>query len=172
MILNALVHRDYFLPGPSKIAIFDDRIEIFSPGTFPGPLNAHNLEAGITYIRNFVISRILREAGYIEKLGSGFLTLFRTYREENLPPPVVSEGVGFIKCILPRRTLKISSDITDSPEQQVMKLLLIHNAIQAADVIRELSISRATATRLLKKLVDQGLLIKTGIGSATKYRRK
>jgi ATP-dependent DNA helicase RecG len=172
VILNALVHRDYFLPGPSKIAIYDDRIEIFSPGTFPGPLNDRNLEAGITYIRNFVISRILREAGYIEKLGSGFLTLFKTYREENLPPPVVSEGAGFIKCILPRRTLKRGPEISDAPEQQVMKLVLIHTEIQAADVIRELSISRATASRLLKKLVEQELLIKSGIGSATKYRRK
>jgi ATP-dependent DNA helicase RecG len=44
VILNAIIHRDYFLPGPTKIAIFDDRIEIFSPGTFPGPLNSSNLE--------------------------------------------------------------------------------------------------------------------------------
>lgn len=169
--LNALVHRDYFLPGPAKIAIYDDRLEIFSPGTFPGPLNIHNLEMGITYIRNFVISRILREAGYIEKLGSGFITLFKTYREENLPTPVVTEGAGFIKCILPRRALKSRLQTSDVPEQQVMKLLLIGNEIQAADVIRELSISRATATRLLRKMVEQGLLTKTGTGSATKYKK-
>jgi ATP-dependent DNA helicase RecG len=171
VILNAIVHRDYFLSGPTKVAIFDDRIEVFSPGTFPGPLNSSNLEMGLTYIRNFLISRILREAGYIEKLGSGFLTLFKIYREENLPTPIVIEGPGFIKCILPRRTLHQFTEAKEFPEQQVMKLLLITDEIKALDVIRALSISRATASRLLTKLVAQGIIIKVGRGSATKYKR-
>ena len=57
------------------------------PGHFPGLLSNsyRNLEMGLTYIRNFIISRIMRESGYIEKLGTGFLTLFKTYREAHLP---------------------------------------------------------------------------------------
>lgn len=39
----------------------------------------------IAYIRNPVICRVFREAGYIEKLGSGFITLFSSYRERKLP---------------------------------------------------------------------------------------
>jgi len=38
IILNAIVHRNYHINGPSKIAIYDNRIEIFSPGIFPGPM--------------------------------------------------------------------------------------------------------------------------------------
>lgn len=171
VILNAIVHRDYFLPGPTKVAIFDDRVEIFSPGTFPGPLNSSNLEMGLTYIRNFVISRIMREAGYIEKLGSGFLTLFKSYREAHLPTPIVMEGPGFVKCILPRPSLHRSEAPQEYAEQQLIKLLLITDEIKPSDVIRLLSVSRATATRLLKKLVEQGLIIKIGKGSATRYKR-
>lgn len=171
ILLNAIVHRDYFLPGPIKVAIFDNRIEIFSPGTFPGPLNSSNLEMGLTYIRNFTISRIMREAGYIEKLGTGFLTLFKTYREEKLPEPVVTEGQGFVKCILPRRSLQDTVVSKDQAEQQLLKLFLITDEIKAKDVIDALSISRSTASRLLNKLVSQGLLIQLGQGSATRYKR-
>lgn len=171
IILNAIVHRDYFISGPSKIAIYDDRIEVFSPGTFPGPLNSSNLEMGLTYIRNYLISRILRESGYIEKLGSGFLTLFKAYREANLPTPIVVEGPGFVKCVLPRRPLHPLHPQEDLVEVKLMQLLTITDEIKAADVIRLLSVSRATATRLLIKLVDQGKLIKIGQGSATRYRR-
>lgn len=45
-----------------------------------------------------------------------------------------------------------------------MKLLLITNEIRAADVIRFLSVSRATASRMLSKLVKQGVLIKVNRG--------
>lgn len=172
VILNAIVHRDYFLQGPTKVAIFDDRIEIFSPGTFPGPLNSTNLEMGLTYIRNSVISRIFREAGYIEKLGTGFLTLFKTYREHNLPPPIVQEGAGFVKCILPRRGLKSVKSSQDTPEQELLKLFLVADEIKPSDVIRHFSVSRATASRMLSKLVQQDLIVKIGKAGATRYKRK
>jgi ATP-dependent DNA helicase RecG len=172
VILNAIVHRDYYIPGPIKIAIFDDRVEIFSPGIFPGPLNSSNLEMGLTYIRNFMISRILREAGYIEKLGSGFLTLFKSYREALLPAPIVIEGVGFVKCILPRRNSKYPIEAEDLPEQQLLKIFFTTDEIKAADVIRSLSVSRATANRLLTKLLSQGIVMKIGQGRATRYKRK
>lgn len=172
VILNAIIHRDYFLPGPTKIAIFDDRLEIFSPGTFPGPLNSSNLEMGLTYIRNFSISRIMREAGYIEKLGTGFLTLFKTYREINLPEPMVIEGAGFVKCILPRPTLGQKLIQKEEPELQLMKLFFLIDEVKSSDVVRSLSVSRATATRMLAKLVKQGKIIKIGERGSAKYIRK
>jgi ATP-dependent DNA helicase RecG len=44
IIINAIVHRDYQLAGPIKIAIYDHQVEIFSPGNFPGPLKTTQLE--------------------------------------------------------------------------------------------------------------------------------
>jgi len=103
--MNAIVHRDYSIPAPTKIAIYNDRMEVFSPENFPGPIDLDDLEKGLTFIRNPIICRIFREAGYIEKLGSGFRMLFESYRNYNLLRPSVIEGNGFIKCILPRPTL-------------------------------------------------------------------
>jgi ATP-dependent DNA helicase RecG len=172
VLLNAIIHRDYFLSGPTKVAIFDDRIEIFSPGTFPGPLNSTNLEMGLTYIRNYVICRAFREAGFIEKLGTGFLTLFKTFREEGLREPIIHEGPGFVKCILPRRTNEPVLVSQDSAEQKLLKLFMLGDEIKPSDVIKHLGVSRATATRLLGKFVKEGLIIKIGQASATRYKRK
>jgi predicted HTH transcriptional regulator len=87
------------------VAIYDNRVEIFSPGVFEGPLDTQNLMMGLTYIRNHIICKIFREAGYIEKLGSGFITLFESYEQRGgLYPPQVIEGENFIKCILPRKS--------------------------------------------------------------------
>lgn len=83
----------------------------------------------------------------------------------------LTEGPGFVKCILPRRSMRPQGVLEEFAEQQLTKLLLITSELKAADVIRYLSVSRATATRLLAKIVEQGKLIKIGQGSATKYRK-
>lgn len=102
IIINALVHRHYQLPDPIKIAIYEDRVEVLSPGNFPGPLQPDQLEMGYSYLRNPVIYRALREYGLIATLGSGFLTVFSRYRENKLPLPTIIESDNFVKAILPR----------------------------------------------------------------------
>jgi len=59
ILTNALVHRDYFVPDSVKIFIFDNRIEIYSPGTLPNSLTVEEaLLAGITRKRNPIIEQI------------------------------------------------------------------------------------------------------------------
>jgi ATP-dependent DNA helicase RecG len=45
ILVNAVIHRNYHIEAPTTIAIYDNRIEIFSPGVFPGPLDTHNLNS-------------------------------------------------------------------------------------------------------------------------------
>ncbi len=166
IVINALIHRNYLIPGPTKIAIYDDRIEIFSPGNFPGPIHLDSLFMGMTYIRNTVIARIFREMGLVEKLGSGFLTVFRTYKERSLPTPVILEGTGFIKCILPRPVnISTSTEI----EKSLLQLFYTKHEITSLDVMKSLSISRATANRQLKELSEEGLIKKIGKGPTSRY---
>jgi ATP-dependent DNA helicase RecG len=173
VVINAIIHRDYNLTGPIKIAIYDDRVEIFSPGNFPGPLQTDQLEMGITYIRNPVICKIFREAGYVEKLGSGFLTLFNTYREYHLPQPIVIESPGFIKCILPRPSanasvVAVEADI-DHRTQKILNLFHQTDEITSQDVMKVLAISRQTAARVLSELVINKVIRRKGKGRGTSY---
>lgn len=59
LLTNALIHRDYFIPDSIKVFIFDDRIEIISPGTLPNSLTVEEaLIGGITRKRNPIIEQI------------------------------------------------------------------------------------------------------------------
>lgn len=171
VLLNAIVHRNYHIQAPTKIAIYDNRIEVFSPGVFPGPLDPHNLKLGITYIRNRAICKIFREAGYIEKLGSGFITLFESYEAKGLHPPEVIEGENFIKCILPRPSFSSKPPKIESETGKILALFEIADEISVSDVMRALNLSRPTTGRRLSQLTKEGILEQVGKSKATRYRK-
>lgn len=171
ILLNAIVHRNYHLKAPIKVALYDNRLEIFSPGDFPGPLNPSNLHSGLTYIRNVAICKAFREAGYIEKMGSGFVTVFRSYEKQGLKEPQVIEGENYVKCILPREKATHISKQTDEVQQQILALLDVSEKITISDVISVLKIPRATAGRKLAELAKQGALKKKGTGRNAYYTK-
>lgn len=171
-LLNAVVHRNYHIQAPIKIAIYDNRIEIFSPGDFPGPINTSNLLSGLTYIRNPGVTKIFRQAKYIEKLGSGFHNLFHSYENWGLKPPEVIEGENYIKCILPREKQKILQGKEGfNEEEKILNLFNRTEELTISDVISALGIARATAGRRLSGLVKAFKLVKIGSGKSTSYRK-
>lgn len=167
VLMNAILHRNYHINAPIKISIFSDRIEFFSPGGLPGPIDTSELESGITYVRNTSIAKVLWEAQYIEKMGSGFITLFKSYRKEGLLPPEVIEGTNFVKCLLPRVH---SNAMQEGIEELILNLFKISDEISRADIIRQLNIPRTSAGRALNKLIESGRLARHGRGPTTKYR--
>lgn len=194
VLINAVVHRNYAFGGPIRISIYEDHVEVLSPGLFPGPLDVTNLEQGITFLRNGVIFRIFREAGIVEKPGSGFLRLFSSYRDCGLERPTVVEGLNFIKCILPRRVNKAllmsgrgigrgagQGGIQPIPQTNIpageikdmdfiVSLFRQNDFITMALVLEKTGWARATAGRRLKKLIDAGRIEKIGSGRYCHYR--
>jgi ATP-dependent DNA helicase RecG len=175
VLLNLLVHRNYHIKSPAKIAIYDDRIEFFSPGDFPGPLDSHNLLEGMSFLRNPAICRVFREARFIEKLGTGLITLFNSYMQMELPRPYVTEGTSFVKCVLPRNTpqnMHLRQNITVPADlQPIYDLFGIGNEITVSHVMRTLNLPRSTAGRHLATLVQKNLITKKGAGRAACYIR-
>ncbi|MBA3238286.1 MAG: putative DNA binding domain-containing protein [Parachlamydiaceae bacterium] len=170
MLLNAVIHRNYHIDAPTKIAIYDNRIEFFTPGVFPGPLDTHNLKLGLTFIRNKVICRVFREAGLIEKLGSGFITLFDSYEKKGLAKPEVIEGDGFVKCILPRPSFGQTEIKDDGEMKAILGLFELSGEVAISDVMQALQFSRPTAGRRLTELIQRGLIEQVGRGKGTRYR--
>jgi ATP-dependent DNA helicase RecG len=189
-LLNAIVHRSYSIKAPTKIAIYDNRVEISSPGNFPGSLNTDNLRQGITFLRNPVICKLFREAGYVEKLGTGLIEIFDSYEEYGLAPPSVIEGENYVKYILPRRKYKTTTQLAMTvnancggysvdvdikrPElsrklRNIVELFEMAEYISISDVIAHLNISRATAGRYLAELIDRGVLTRQGVGKKITY---
>ncbi len=175
-LINAIVHRNYFIAGPIKIAIYTDRLEIFSPGGFPGPIDVSNLGNGVTYIRNHAISKVLFELGIIEKLGSGFVTIFAEYKKSQLENPIIIDGGNYIKCILPRTVAKIAKDqevdYENASTRKIKELFLKKDNWSISQIVSETSIPRSSAALILKHLVLGKQIVLRGRGPAARYFRK
>ncbi|MBM3886440.1 hypothetical protein FJ364_00795 [Candidatus Dependentiae bacterium] len=177
ILINALVHRNYHIQAPTKIAIFNNRLEIFSPGNFPGPLNQQNLRCGFTFLRNVAICASFRELGLVETFGIGFQKLFSSYEAMNLQPPQVIEDANYVKCIMPRgistTTSKKPQKITYNANLQgVMDLFTVASEITIADVMHATNTSRSTAGRRLAELIKHNLIEKIGEGKGARYKRR
>jgi ATP-dependent DNA helicase RecG len=99
-LMNAVVHRDYSLRGSDiKFAIFDDRIEITSPGALPKSIEIEDIIAGRSEIRNIVIARFFKEINYIEQWGTGIQKMIRQCESAGLKAPHMIESGLFFKII-------------------------------------------------------------------------
>ena len=102
VVINALVHADYSHRGtPTRIAFFDNRIEVESPGLFLPGLTVEDMKLGVSQIRNPVIARVFKELDLIEQWGSGIPGIFRKVKEEKLPEPIIEELAGRVRFTVP-----------------------------------------------------------------------
>lgn len=76
-IVNAVTHRAYNVQGDDiKIKMFDDRLEISSPGKFPNIVNRYNIKE-VRYSRNPRTARALTEMGWVRELGEGVKRIYK-----------------------------------------------------------------------------------------------
>ena len=72
IVVNALIHRDYSISGTDVLlSIFDDRLEIQSPGRLPNSVSVDGIRSGARYARNQLLVSFMRDYGYVEALGMG-----------------------------------------------------------------------------------------------------
>jgi len=99
-LINAITHRDYSLEGRGiEVKIFDDRLEILSPGKLLSTITIKDLEElkGVHESRNTYIARVLREFGYIRELGEGIKRIFELMKSNDLvKPKIESPNKSFI----------------------------------------------------------------------------
>ena len=96
-IINALIHRKYSIPGAIKIALYENHLDILSPGSFPGLVDLENLGDGTTFLRNPHIARLAHRMGLVEKLGSGIRLIFDSCEEVFIRKPTFQEGNDTVK---------------------------------------------------------------------------
>jgi ATP-dependent DNA helicase RecG len=79
LLANALIHRDYFVSAPVRIFVFDDRVEIVSPGHLPNNLTVANIRTGNSNMRNPILSSFATKLLPYRGLGTGILRALREY---------------------------------------------------------------------------------------------
>lgn len=108
-ITNALAHRDYAISG-QKIAVrvFDDRLEVESPGGLAGPVTLENLGQK-RYSRNPLLARVMYELRLVEEMGTGIRRMRRALAEIGSPPPRFDADITSFTAILPARPLPVQA---------------------------------------------------------------
>ena len=80
LLVNALLHRDYFISAPIRLFIFDNRVEIISPGKLPNHLSVENIRNGTSIIRNPILTSFAtRDELPYRGIGSGILRALKAY---------------------------------------------------------------------------------------------
>ena len=160
------MNRKYWISGAVKIALFDDRLEIFNPGNFPGLVDTKHLVDGTTYLRNPVIARLMRRFGLIEKLGTGIRLIQESCAQVGLAAPEFIDGADSVKVVF----RFLPSDHSNASEQdKLLALLEMRATIIIKEVEHYLSVSRNTATRKLNQLMEAGKIVRIGKGPSVRY---
>lgn len=179
LLVNAVAHRDYSIAGDMiHLNIFADRIEVHSPGGLPGPVTLHNLLQA-RFSRNPVISQLLSDLGFVERLGYGLDRVVQLMRQHRLRPPRFEEQAGTFRVTLyaaqpeinpaPDPALLAGMDL--NPRQtEAFGYLLRHKRITSREY-QELcpNVHAETLRRDLAEMVQSGVLIKVGDKRATYY---
>jgi len=182
LLVNAIAHRDYNLQGDNiHLNIFANRLEISSPGTLPGPVTLKNLLEA-RFARNAVISQVLSDLGFVERLGYGLNRVVEVTRFAGLLPPQFEETAGTFRVTLFANQQGDNSDgglpdlsryaVLDlNPRQQMALTQLSQNKRISSHEYQSLcpEVHAETLRRDLADLVARGIVIKVGDKKATYY---
>ena len=111
VVQNALVHRDLLRPAPIRLFVFDNRVEVISPGALAGGLTEEDIRNGKTYQRNPYMATFATNALYYKGIGSGIVRILAEYPEIQLENDVSAKE---FKVIIERTIQK--SDVTTQKE--------------------------------------------------------
>ena len=96
-LINALIHRDYANFGRDiKMGVYDDIVNIVSPGALPSIVTIEDILRGRSEIRNKGIANVFKELGLIEQWGSGINRIMLTCKKAGLDQPKIKEQGGFV----------------------------------------------------------------------------
>lgn len=165
-VANALVHRRWDLRAAVRVSMGDDAIEVTSPGGLPEGVDERlYLEGGISELRNPIIGNVFFRLGLIERLGTGVRRILEAYRGR-LAQPSFRVSDGLIEVKLP---------VIDAPkglgpdELSVLRALQDDGVSTRQGIERRTNFSRSKVGRILRKLVDRGLVHSTGAARSTLY---
>lgn len=158
-ITNAVIHRDYRLNRDIQIRIFDNRIEIESPGLFPGIITPSNVAKAGSFARNPLIARNLREFPEPPNVdaGEGVRMMFAEMRAANLYPPFYSENRAAAQ---PSVTVSLLNEERPPIWEQVSDWIDRNGPLANSDLCRIAGVDTLKASKMLKRWVEQGVLLR------------
>lgn len=172
VITNAVIHRDYRLNRDIHVRIFDNRIEVESPGLLPGTITPATVAQAGSFARNPLLARNLREFPEPPNVdaGEGVRMMFAEMRAAHLFPPLFTECKDAAQ---PSVIVTLLNEERPPVWEQVSDWMDRNGALSNSALCKIASIDTLKASKLLKRWVDQGVLLRDGSGGKrhTVYRK-
>ena len=165
-IANALVHRVWDVESQIRVLMFDDRIEIISPGGLPSGITEEEYLSGkISVLRNRNLANVFYRLGFVEIFGTGITRIKQLY-EEGLKKPGFEVSENTIKIVLPlfEKNLNLTED-----EKTVYKILSKTMLKSISEIAPYVPFGKSKTTQLLKEMGQKGVIKVEGRGRGTKY---
>lgn len=187
-LINALIHRDYINAGRDiKVGVYDDIVNIVSPGGFPNTITASDIEAGRSEARNKVVANVFKILGLIEQWGSGIKRIKSSCLAYGLIVPQIAESGDFVDVEIyrPPQQTSISTDnlVPDTAghrrippdtelsheKQLIIDYITSNQQINSKQVEALLILKERRVREILSQMVETGLLVRKGSGPKTYY---
>ena len=165
-IANALIHRVWDVDSQIRVSMFDDQIEIVSPGGLPSGITEEEYLFGkLSVLRNRNLANVFYRLGFVEIFGTGITRIKQLYAEALIKPDFeVSENA--IKIVLP--IFEKNADLTED-EIVVYKLLSKTMLKPISEVAPYVPFGKSKTTKILKGMCEKGVITVEGKGKGTKY---
>ena len=165
-IANALIHRVWDVESQIRVLMFDDRIEIISPGGLPSGITEDEYLAGkLSVLRNRNLANVFYRLGLVEIFGTGIARVRQLY-EEGLKQPEFEFSENTIKMILP--VFEKALDLTED-EREVYKILSRTMLKSISEIAPYVTFGKSKTTQLLKEMSEKRVVKIEGRGRGTKY---
>lgn len=168
-IANALIHRVWDVDSQIRVSMFDDKIEVVSPGGLPSGITEDEYLSGkLSVLKNRNLANVFYRLGFVEIFGTGITRIKQVYSEALIKPSLeVSENA--IQIVLP--VYEESTNLTED-EKVVYKLLSRNMLKSMSEIAPYISFGKSKTTKLLKDMEQKGVIAIEGKGKGTKYRIK
>lgn len=168
-IANALIHRVWDVDSQIRVSMFDDRIEVVSPGGLPSGITEDEYLSGkLSVLRNRNLANVFYRLGFVEIFGTGITRIKQIYSEASGKPSFeVSENA--IQIVLP--IYEENANLTED-EKVVYKFLSKNIMKSMSEIAPYISFGKSKTTKLLKDMEQKGVITIEGKGKGTKYRIK
>lgn len=194
MIINAHCHRSLTEASYVQVAIYDDRLEVTSPGGLYNGLTYEELMSGHSRLRNRTIANVLGQMGLVESWGTGIKRIMKAAEDYSLPVPEFQTFDNMFRVNLFRplssgnctpsekhrrsigetsvnhrrsigeasEKIMINKEALNDTQRKILNLLAENTQLSAAKIAEHIGISRRNVESNMKKLKDQGILIRHG----------
>lgn len=165
-VVNAFIHRSYSLSGDYiHIELYPTRVEIISPGVFPGFAKTTDLLKISRFARNPRIARVCTELHFGQELGEGIKRMVMEMRKIGYVDPIYTQSSGNVQLRLEailRLSEALSNELPNRSEDVLNIIRLNPNGIGTGDIMTALNMTRPTVSLRLQRLEEKGLIIRRG----------